>query len=241
MRVCHLGKFYPPAAGGIETHLKTLAHAQARLGACVDVVCVNHLDERGKDVTWEGFSPTRFAEERDGPVRVLRLGRSASLARLDFCLALPGFLRRLSPAGHDLLHLHVPNPTMVLALALVRPRVPWVITYHSDVVRQRHLAKLVRPFENAVFRRARAVLASSPDYPVGSDYLRSQPAKVSVVPFGIDLRPYRSPAPEALAAAERLRREHGAPLWLAVGRLVYYKGLDVALHALGAVPGRLLI
>jgi rhamnosyl/mannosyltransferase len=64
---------------------------------------------------------------------------------------------------------------------------------------------------------------------------------VSVLPFGIDLRPYLSPTAEAQAAARQLRHEHGEPLWLAVGRLVYYKGLHNALLALRSVPGKLLV
>ena len=47
MRVCHLGKFYHPAPGGMETHVRTLAQAQAESGAEVRVVCVNHQDRRG--------------------------------------------------------------------------------------------------------------------------------------------------------------------------------------------------
>src|SRR5262249_43508124 len=139
LRIWHLGKFYPPASGGMETHVRTLAQAQAALGAKVHVLCVNHRDRRGRDVTWEALGASETVEEWDGPVRVTRLGKRASLVRFEFCLGLPGLLQRLQRTGVDLLHLHVPNPTMLLALAAARPRLPLVVTYHSDVIRQNRL------------------------------------------------------------------------------------------------------
>jgi len=130
---------------------------------------------------------------------------------------------------------------MVLALFACRPRVPWVITYHSDVVRQRTLLRLQRPFENWVFRRARAILATSPAYAQGSDYLQHFTDKVAVVPFGIDLDAFLNPGMGARRQAEEFRQAHGEPLWLTVGRLVYYKGLHNAIRALARVPGKLMI
>jgi rhamnosyl/mannosyltransferase len=241
LRVVHLGKFYPPASGGMETHVRTLARAQAALGAEVTVVCVNHRDAAGGDVTWQKFARTATAEEWDGPVRVVRVGRHASLARLDFCPALPALLRRLEAGGVDLLHLHVPNPTVLLALAAARSRLPLVVTYHSDVVKQRRLRLLLRPFEYLAFRRAGAVLATSPVYAAGSEVLRAYRGKLGVLPFGIDLAPYLCPGAPVRARAEELLATHGRPLWLAVGRLVYYKGLHNAIQALASVPGNLLV
>jgi rhamnosyl/mannosyltransferase len=241
LRICHLGKFYPPARGGIETHLQTLAQAQAALGADVQVLCVNHQDRAGRDVTFATFARTATVCEWDGPVRVTRVGRWASLARFDVCADLPRVLGQLRRRDVDVLHLHVPNPTMLLPLATLRPRIPLVISYHSDVVRQRRLAQLLRPFEAQVFRRAAAVIAGSPPYLAGSEVLRAYRSKVTVLPYGIDLERYLRPEARVEAAAADLRRDLGQPLWLAVGRLVYYKGLHNALEALRGVPGRLLV
>jgi rhamnosyl/mannosyltransferase len=224
----------------MESHLRTLARAQGELGAEVRVLCVNHRDHRGRDVTWQAFTPTETVEEWDGPVRVTRVGRRASLVRLELCLELP---RLISAAQRwaDVLHMQVPNPTMLLPLAAVRPRVPLVITYQSDVILQKRLALLVRPFERLVFGRAAAILPNSPAYPEGSELLQAYKDRWTVFPLGIDLAPYLEPGPEALAATQRLREVHGWPLWLAVGRLVYYKGLHNAIEALRHVPGELMV
>jgi glycosyltransferase involved in cell wall biosynthesis len=241
LRVCHLGKFYPPAAGGIETHLQTLAHAQARLGMSVQVICVNHLDKNDADVTWQPLARTPTIVEADGRVRTVRLGRRASLARLEVCLGLPRWLWHLAAGDFDLLHVHVPNPTMILGLYCFRPRIPWVVTFHSDVVRQKVLRLLQRPFESWVFERARRIVATSPAYLGGSTCLQQFQDRVDVVPFGIELDQFTQPDAAAQRYARELRREQGQPLWLAVGRLVYYKGLHNAIRALARVPGQLMI
>ncbi|MBV9125012.1 MAG: glycosyltransferase, partial [Planctomycetes bacterium] len=148
LRVCHLGKFYAPAYGGMETHVRTLARAQGEAGAEVSVLCVNHRNPRGEDITWRPFAFTNTVREWDGPVRVIRMGRQGNLARLDISLGLPGLLRGLSRESFDVLHLHLPNPCMLLSLALCQARFPLVVTYHSDVIRQRILGKCLRPFEH---------------------------------------------------------------------------------------------
>lgn len=242
LSVVHLGKYYPPAPGGIETHVQALARAQARLGAEVQVLCVNHLDERGVDVTWSRTTRTRVRRERDQGVELVRLARWGNAARLDICPGLGPLL--LSAARRaDVLHLHVPNPTMMLPLLLLPPfaRARWVVTHHSDVVRQRWLGRAIRPLEHAVYLRADALIATSPPYAESSPLLSRHRRKVRVVPLGIDLAPFVEPSSAARREAERLVGTHGAPLWLVVGRLVYYKGIATALEALRDVPGTLLV
>ena len=225
LRVCHLSKSYPPAAGGIETHVRTLALAQSALGAEVSVLCVGRRGE-----------PT--SREHDGPVAVTRVGRAAGGGKLDYC---PGLSAAVAATGADVLHLQVPNPTMVLALLRARPRAPLVLTYQSDVVRQRLRGRLFRPFERLLYRRVRAVLTTSPGYAGGSAFLRRYADRTEMVPNGIDLGPYLDPSRDTLEEAARIRSTHRGPLWLGCGRLVYYKGFVNAVRALTRVEGTLLL
>ena len=84
---------------------------------------------------------------------------------------------------------------MILALLAGRPQIPVVVTYQSDVIRQRLRALLFRPLERLAFRRVPAILATSPTYAPGSTFLRAYGDRVEVLPMGIDLRPYLDPSP----------------------------------------------
>jgi rhamnosyl/mannosyltransferase len=227
IRVCHLGKYYPPAMGGIETLVCTLARAQAGLGLGVSVACINH--RRG---------PTTV--ERDGDVAVLRLGCVGRVAKFDVC---PELGRQLARIEADVLHLHVPNPTMILGLLQSRTRTPVVVTYHSDLVRQRYLGRLFRPLERLAYRRVHTIMTTSPDYAGGSEFLRPFRDRLHVLPYGLDLRPYLEPSDDVRARAARIREQYGrhGPIWLTASRQVYYKGLIHAVRALARVRGTLLL
>jgi rhamnosyl/mannosyltransferase len=241
MRVVHLGKYYPPSPGGIETHTQTLCRAQAALGCDVTAVVVNHADRHGRDVTFSRTVRTLDAEGTDGPVRVVRVGRYANVAKLDVAPGLVAAVRREARRGAGVFHLHAPNPAMMLAALAVPAARPLVITHHSDIVKQRVLRVGFGPVERAAYRRAALVLSDSPGYIDGSPLLQKLGGQVKVLPLGLDRTPFAEPSPAAVAAAAELRARHPGPLWLCVGRLIYYKGFHVALAALKRVAGTLLV
>jgi rhamnosyl/mannosyltransferase len=242
LNVCHLGKYYPPAPGGIETHVQTLARAQAKLGANVRVVCINHQSQtNGAARPWTSRSANETVEEFDGPVKVTRVGRTACVARLDIIPGLPAILDDLQQSKIDVLHLHTPNPTMLITVASLRLSAPLVIMHHSDIVKQRLLKYMMSPFERLAYARATAIIASSDAYADGSTILQNHADKVESLPMGLDLEPLLNPSERAREHAAWLKQEHGPILWLAVGRFVYYKGLHTAIAALKDVPGKLLI
>jgi rhamnosyl/mannosyltransferase len=225
MRVCHLGKYYPPAFGGIETHVRTLAQAQAAMGLDVQVVCFNH-------------QPGPTQSEQDGMVRVVRVQELGTVARLAVS---PGLVAQLRAIDADLLHMQVPNPSMILAWLAAKPRLPMVVTYQSDHVKQRVRRVLFRPLEHRFYRQVARILATSPTYAGGSSLLQEYADRVDVVPMGIDLDPYLTPTRAVRDQADSIRRQFKAPLWFACGRLIYYKGFEVAIRALSHVEGSLLI
>jgi rhamnosyl/mannosyltransferase len=150
---------------------------------------------------------------------------------------MPRWIRRLSP---DIVHLHHPCPMAFAACLLARLPAPVVVGYHNDVVKPRSLIRFFAPLQNAVLRRASAILVGTEDYRDTSPHLAPFLSKCSVVPYGIPLPPL-SLTPEVEKQAGHIRSAHSGSLLLFVGRLCYYKGLEVAIKAMAEVDGTLLI
>jgi rhamnosyl/mannosyltransferase len=222
--------------GGIETHVQTLARAQGDLGAEVHVLCVNGLAKKKGQ-----FHRTKTIKELDKNVEVTSLGRLFSFARFDLCPDLPRRISELVNQSNTIIHVHTPNPTMLTALTMLRPQIPWIITHHSDIIKQRVLKYAFRPIEHVVYSQASRILTTSHEYIEGSKFLRLYKDNLSSLPLGLDCSGYVQPSEAALSYARRIKETYDSPIWLSVGRLVYYKALHVAIEALRLVPGKLLV
>lgn len=217
-RLLQIGKFYPPHLGGMETHLETLC-AQLRHRYEISVVVA-------------GDGPTT-QEVRDG-ISVTRLATPFSITTAPVNPGLPAAIRAARP---DLIHLHLPHPGAVLGLLASGYSGRLVVTYHSDVVRQRLMSAVFMPLLHRVLGRASTIIVSSQRYGDTSPVLARHRDRCRIVPFGIPERSVDRLDPEP----QRIRAAHGPRLVLGVGRFVYYKGFEVLVDALRFVDAELLL
>jgi glycosyltransferase involved in cell wall biosynthesis len=236
MRIVHLAKYYAPLYGGMETHVETLAKSQTKMGLKVSIVCVNIFDENSK-LSQYTTSQITFEDS----VEVIKVRRFFSVLKLDVCPSLFFYIRYFSKLKDTIFHVHTPNPTMLIALLLAGKINNLVVTHHSDAIKQQLLKYLFRPIEHFIYAQAAIVLTTSAAYQEGSRFLQLYKHKLGVLPLGIDLSAFEKPNPRMLDRSQQLKAEYGNILWLAVGRLVYYKALHIAIAALQHVPGKLLI
>ncbi len=141
----------------------------------------------------------------------------------------------------DVLHFHFPYPWGEVAWLQARPQVPTVVTYHSDIVRQRVAGALYRPFMERFLDRVDLIIAGSPNMIEHSPVLAPRAQKCRHVDYGLNVGEIAHNA-EAIERAAQLRAAHeGRKIILFVGRLVYYKGADIAVRAIRDVDADLVI
>ena len=227
MRILHIGKYFPPANGGMERFLGDLAQAQRNAGH--DAAVLVHADGR--------------SQSHDDPAWLMRC---PVWMRLFFAPISPSFAFWLHRALHryrpQVLHIHMPNLSAFWALLLPAARgIPWVVHWHADVEVSKRSLRIAYPhyqiFERALLERAEFIIVTSPQYLEASKPLRPWRHKCRVVPLGV--------APERLPEVphqetEGLWRESGLRI-LAVGRLTYYKGFETLVRAVAWARGMELI
>ena len=224
MRVLHFFKTYlPETTGGIEQVIYQLCEGGSAHGIQTQVLTLSPDPK---------------------PERMKVANHDVRRARQDFFIASTGFSREAfgmfseMAAEADLVHFHFPWPVMDVVHFATRHRRPAVVSYHSDIVKQRGLLTLYRPLMKRFLNSVDRILVASPNYQRSSPVLRDFEHKVEVIPYGLDRAAYPQCSPERLAY---WKQRAGEKFFLFVGVLRYYKGLESLLDAMKGTDLPLMI
>lgn len=215
--------YFPPTIGGVEKHLNLLSTGMSELGVEIEVLVSN-------------THPVSIRGVLDG-IKVVKAIEFGRLASAPINPNFPLLLWQMAQKA-DLLHFHLPNPTAVCAYRLAMLKKPFVVTYHSDIVRQAILKRFYLPIEKPFLKKARQIIATSPNYLKYSTTLQQHKDRCTVIPLGIDTGQYRKFDRQEI---EAIRAALGSRIVLFVGKFRYYKGLSVLLDAMRTVSGKLVL
>ena len=173
LKVLHIGKFYSPYSGGMESVVQDLCEglSQYAKNIEVDVLC----------------SHTEFFTTTDtiNGIRVKRLGSLGVLFGQSLMWPLLWSLPLLS-RRYDILHIHSPNPLVEFLCLFLPRRKKIVCTYHADVIRQKILKPFYRPIIHSFLKRCRCIYVATENHIKYSEILPEYKDKCQIIPFGIE-------------------------------------------------------
>jgi len=225
IRVLTFGRFADDNFGGLERYVFELAR-----GLRGEVHYTTIVARRGAAPDLEVVGETIHARPWLG------------IAGTPVCPTMPWHARaRHRHRAFDIVHLQFPADPMAHVATVLMPRsVRRVISWHSDIVRQRLLFRAYQPFLAQLLRSADAIIGATPAHFSSSAQLPAvrDARRFHVVPYGFDLARFRERPP----LADELRRRYPQPLLVfALGRHVYYKGFEFLIRALAGLPQAMLL
>lgn len=225
MKVLQVSKLYPPSTGGIETVVYDLVQEMA-LSNQIELIDVLAFSENTKSSVEKNMRGLVY--------RCASMFKFASTyVSIDF------FLTWLKIRNeYDVVHVHVPNPLASLALTLLPTRAKVVVHWHSDIVKQKLLKRLLYPFQYGMLKKASRIVVTSAPYAEGSKDLRNFKSKVKVIPIGIDRdKLQRNKKVETYLSSEFASKK----VVFALGRHVYYKGFEYLIESAKYLPNDYIV
>ena len=224
MRILHFcNNALPESIGGVEQVIDQMARGTSALGVKNTVLSLSNSPSK-LPITMSGYE--LFTAKRD-----FEFSSNA------FSLQSIQLFKKLS-AKADLIHYHFPWPFADLVHLIVSPNKPTIITYHSDIVRQKFLLMLYKPLMCHFIKSIDHIVATSPNYLKTSDVLPAFCNKVSVIPIGLDRQSYPDPEVNLIDYYKGL---FGKRFYLFIGAFRYYKGLNYLIDSAKLIPYPIVI
>lgn len=222
MKIAQVCSTFPPYQGGMGNVCYNISKQLAKAGHLVEVFTPK-TSQKTEMNRYENFKVVYLDS-------IFSVGNAGIIPSLFFALR-----------GFDVIHLHYPffGGDWFVYAASKYFKIPYIITYHQDVIGNSSLKKFIFKIYNSIFQRSiingsSHVLALSLDHIMNSQIRQivNMPNKVIVVPNGIDPSSFQG------APKEDVRKKYG----IQEGELVicfvgtldtahYFKRLDILIKA----------
>ncbi len=221
-KVLQAAKWYCPEVGGIETVALNITDAVCDKADIKVLVC------SGEKKAETGYNANG--------IYVYRAKTLFTLMSTPISIDYLRTFRKMAK-DVDIIQLHAPFPLSDLALLLSRRsrKIKKTLWYHADVVKQKKVMLFYRPLLNWMLKKVDKIYVASMSIADQSPYLKKYKDKVEVIPFGISAKEYLD-AVRFPILTNKLNDKGNVKI-LFVGRLVYYKGVDVLIEAMAKVHG----
>ena len=215
MKILHIYKrSLPESIGGVEKFIDSLCKSIAKFGIQNKVLSLSKNPSK-KEIHLEGYS-------------VIHAKENIYFGSTGFSLEAFYIFKKLA-SECDVIHHHYPHPFGDLLQIASFTNKPYLVTYHSDILRQKKLEILYKPIKNYFLHNSKKIISTSPNYFATSETLQKYSNKVDIIPIGISAEDYD------FANTERInfwKEKLGNEFFLFVGAQRYYKGLKIALKAI---------
>ena len=228
LRVLHVYRtYFPDPPGGLQEAIRQICLATSALGIEAKIFALSPQPDPHSINAPEGEVVR---------ARSLIAPASCDLGGVD---AFRRFRKLLTWA--DVVHYHFPWPFADVLQQLAGSGKPSVMTYHSDIVRQKLLGVFYAPLMRRMLKAMSAIVATSPAYAKTSVVLNSSVvgSRLRVIPLGIvDYRGEAAGRSDDVLSRLPIGDQ---PFLLSLGVLRYYKGLHTLVQAAKAISGTIVI
>jgi glycosyltransferase involved in cell wall biosynthesis len=224
MKVAHIFKtYFPDTQGGLEEVIRQITTYTTSKGVKNTIYTVTQNSQE-LVIEYPEASIVRFKSNID-------------VASTPFSWELAKSFNRIIDAA-DILHFHFPWPFAELLYVLSTRRKPTIVTYHSDIVKQKRLKSLYQPFLNRFLNKADVIVPTSCNYMVSSRDLKPFYKKCTPIPLFLGKSRFEGSETDESAI---VREKYGKEFFLFVGVLRYYKGLQYLIPAMKGITRNLVI
>jgi len=215
LRILHVTRtYFPDSYGGIEEVVRQISLNTEFDGVESRIFALS-----------KNPNPSILQREE---AKVFRSQFSFSIASCDFSVRGLSDFKELAEWA-DIVHYHFPWPYADLLHFHGRVKKKSIVTYHSDVVRQKRLASLYKPLMRSFLDSVDKIVATSSNYLENSQVLQNHIDKTTIIPIGLSEESYPIASEVDLVS---MKEKVGNNFFLFIGSLREYKGLNILLDAL---------